>query len=105
MVPVDFHQWKQNIRQVLLTKANAADDEWDPFVAAWLCYARSIDGIENNQLLLDLLDRMRRWLEEDVWSYERSLGASSSVFVAFQEEGGLAAAGINDSIREQGGCS
>lgn len=87
MVPVDFHQWKQNIRQVLLTKANAADDEWDPFVAAWLCYARSIDGIENNQLLLDLLDRMRRWLEEDVWSYERSLGPVALCLWLFKKKG------------------
>lgn len=87
MVPVDFHQWKQNIRQVLLTKANAADDEWDPFVAAWLCYARSIDGIENNQLLLDLLDRMRRWLEQDVWSYERSLGPVALCLWLFKKKG------------------
>lgn len=74
MVSINFHQWKQNIRQVLLMKARVIADEWDPFIAAWLCYALSLDGFENNQPLLDLLDRLKRWLKEDVWSYERNLG-------------------------------
>lgn len=88
MVPVNFYQWKQNIRQVLLIKAETIDDEWDPFVAAWLCYALSIEGIENNQPLLDLLDRMRRWLEqEDVWSYERNLGPVALGLWLFKKTG------------------
>lgn len=74
MVPLNFHQWKQAIRLALLAKAETVATAWDPFEAAWVCYALSIDGIEYNQPLLDLLDRMRRWLEEDVWSYERNLG-------------------------------
>lgn len=75
MVPVNFHQWREDTRRVLLRKAEATNDGWDPFIAAWLGYAFSIDGLENNQPLLDLLNRMERWLEEDAWSYERNLGA------------------------------
>jgi uncharacterized protein (TIGR02391 family) len=74
MVPVNFHQWKQDIRQILLAKSEIVTTEWDPFVAAWICYALSIDGIPNNQPLLNLLDRIKRWLEEDPWSYEKNLG-------------------------------
>lgn len=74
MVPVNFHQLKQNIRQALLARAQELETYWDPFVAAWLCYALSTDGTENNQPLRNILDRMRRWLEEDAWSYERNLG-------------------------------
>lgn len=75
MVPVNFHQWKQDIRQAILAKAEVMASEWDPFVAAWLCYALSMDEIQNNQPLLNLLERMKRWLEEkDAWSYERNLG-------------------------------
>lgn len=74
MVPLNFHRWKQDIRQVLLARGETISSEWDPFVAAWLCYALSVDGIENNQPLLSLLDRIRRWLEEEAWSYERNLG-------------------------------
>jgi len=74
MVPVNFHQWKEEIRRVLFRKTEAINDGWDPFIAAWLGYAFSIDGLENNQPLLDLLNRMERWLQEDVWSFERNLG-------------------------------
>jgi uncharacterized protein (TIGR02391 family) len=75
MVPVNFHQWKQAIRQILLAQSEMVTTEWDPFVAAWICYALSTDGIANNQPLLNLLDRMKRGLEEDAWSYERNLGS------------------------------
>lgn len=87
MVPVNFHQWKQDIRQVLLVKAETIASEWDPFIAAWLCYALSTDGIENNQPLLNLLDRMRRWLEEEAWSYERNLGPIALCLWLFKETG------------------
>nr|BAL57128.1 hypothetical conserved protein [uncultured prokaryote] len=87
MVPVNFHRWKQAIRQVLLAQAETVEDEWDPFVAAWLCYALSLDGIENNQLLTGLLERMKRWLEEDAWSYERNLGPIAFALWLFKERG------------------
>ncbi|GIV89160.1 MAG: hypothetical protein KatS3mg055_1678 [Chloroflexus sp.] len=87
MVPVNFHQWKQAIRQALLAQAEKAKDEWDPFIAAWLCYALRLDGIENNQPLTALLERMKRWLEEDVWSYERNLGPIALALWLFKERG------------------
>lgn len=87
MVPVNFHQWKQAIRQVLLAQAETVEEEWDPFVAAWLCYALSMDGIENNQPLTSLLEQMKRWLEEDAWSYERNLGPIALALRLFKERG------------------
>jgi uncharacterized protein (TIGR02391 family) len=74
MVPVNFHQLRQDLRQVLLATADQMAIEWDPFLVAWLCYALSTDGIQNNQPLQNLLDRMRRWLQEEAWSYDRNLG-------------------------------
>lgn len=74
MVPVNLHEWKEEIRRVLFTKANAMSEDLDPFIVAWLGYAFSVDGLENNQPLLDLVNRMERWLQEDAWSYERNLG-------------------------------
>lgn len=87
MVPVNFYQWKEEIRRALFRKAEAINDSWDPFIAAWLGYAFSIDGLENNQPLLDLLNRMERWLEEDVWSYERNLGAIALILWLLKKAG------------------
>lgn len=88
MVPVNFHQWKEEIRRALFRKVEAINDGWDPFIAAWLGYAFSIDGPENNQPLLDLLNRMERWLEEDVWSYERNLGPIALILWLLKKTGG-----------------
>ncbi len=87
MVPVNFYQWKEEIRRALFRKAEAINDSWDPFVAAWLGYAFSIGGLEHNQPLLDLLNRMERWLEEDVWSYERNLGPIALILWLIKKAG------------------
>lgn len=98
MVPVNFHQLRQNIRQVLLAKAQELETYWDPFVAAWLCYALSTDGIENNQPLRNILDRMRRWLEEDAWSYERNLGPVALSLWLFKKTGDLPQTEFRDQL-------
>lgn len=87
MVPVNFHKWKEEIQRVLFRKAEAINDNWDAFIAAWLSYAFSIDSIENNQPLLDLLNRMERWLEEDVWPYERNLGPIALILWLLKKTG------------------
>lgn len=87
MVPVNFHQWKVEIRRLLLRRAEAINEGWDPFVAAWLGYAFSVDGLEHNQPLLDLLNRMERWLEEDAWSHERNLGPIALILRLLKKNG------------------
>jgi len=75
MVPINFHQYRDEIRRVLLAKKEALANDWDPFVAAWICYALAVDGSENNQPLSELRDRLLGWLEtEDAWQYQRNLG-------------------------------
>jgi uncharacterized protein (TIGR02391 family) len=75
MVPIDFHRYRTEIRQVLLARLQSLANGWDPFVAAWICYALAADGIKNNQPILQLRERMQRWrLEEDVWKYTRNIG-------------------------------
>lgn len=87
MVPVNFHQLRQEIRHLLLARADLLATDWDPFVAAWLGYALSADEIENNQPLRNLLDRMGRWLQEDAWSYERNLGPVGFCLWLLQQAG------------------
>ncbi|GAB4370765.1 MAG: hypothetical protein Kow0042_13170 [Calditrichia bacterium] len=76
MVPVDFYKYRIELRRVLLTQMQSLADVWDPFIAAWTCYAVSADGIENNLLLAELCERMRRWIEEEnIWAVQRNIGA------------------------------
>lgn len=75
MVLVNFYRYQEELRRVLLAQKAALGDNWDPFVAAWIAYALAVDGGENNQPLLELRDRLQRWLDdEDVWRYQRNVG-------------------------------
>jgi len=77
MVPIDFHQYRIELRRILLERLASLSSEWDPFNAAWICYALSSEGIEHNQELIDLHNRMLRWLEEEkanLWEVQRNLG-------------------------------
>jgi len=86
MVSINFHQYRVDIRRALLATLQSLCNDWDPFVAAWICYALAVDGIENNQPLLELRERMRRWrLEEDVWKYRRNVGPIALVVWLFRD--------------------
>ncbi len=75
MVPVNFHQFRNELHRVLLDHVGSLSTTWDPFAAAWLIYALSADGVSNNQPLSELIGRMRRWVEEEsVWDAHRNIG-------------------------------
>jgi uncharacterized protein (TIGR02391 family) len=75
MVPIDFHQYRQQVKRALLAKKRSLDNEWDGFVAAWVAYALSQDGIANNVLLEELANRFEQWAGEDrSWESVRNLG-------------------------------
>ena len=76
MVPVDFHRYRIELRRNLLVRLELLASDWDPFVAAWICYALSAEGTEHNQELINLHNRMLRWIEErdNLWEKQRNLG-------------------------------
>jgi len=82
MVPINFYQYRAELRRSLLTRLESLSNDWDPFNAAWICYALSSEGIENNQELMELHNRMLRWLEEEkdnLWEVQRNLGPVAAV--------------------------
>lgn len=75
MVPVDFHGHRYKVKQVILARLDSLSREWDPFVAAWIAYAISLDGLQNNPPLEELADRLERWAAQDgSWQWQRNLG-------------------------------
>lgn len=76
MVPLDFHGYRLKIKRVILARLDSLLREWDPFVAAWIAYAISFDGLQDNPPLDDLADRLKRWAAQDSsWEQQRNLGA------------------------------
>lgn len=75
---LDFYQYRDEVKRAILHwKANLSSN-WDPFVAAWLAYALSQDGIENNPPLSELAGDLYRWSQEpQVWEFQRHLGPLS----------------------------
>jgi uncharacterized protein (TIGR02391 family) len=76
MVSINFHRYRDELQRILLDQAESLETEWDPFVAAWICYALSAEEMENNQSLTKLINRMQRWMKEDsdLWEIQRYLG-------------------------------
>jgi len=76
MVSIDFRQYKVELRKILLVRKESLEIEWDPFLAAWICYALSTDNTQNNCSLAELCEKMVKWIEEDtVWEMDRNVGA------------------------------
>jgi len=75
MVPINFHQYQRELKQALLVRRDQLGTEWDAFIAAWIAYALSREGIQDNVPLAELADTLRRWVSEDQsWKYHRNLG-------------------------------
>lgn len=88
MVPVDFYRYWSKLKQMILSKKELLASEWDPFVAAWVCYSLAIDGIGNNQPLIELCTMMEKWLTDDaVWDYRRNLGPIALIIWLWKERG------------------
>lgn len=78
MVPMrmDFYRYRDEAKRAILQRAARLDSVWDPFTASWLAYALGQDGFEGNPELLNLVQRLRHWAENDeVWTVQRNLGA------------------------------
>ena len=78
MVPVTFnlHSYKERVKQSIVQRAAAMDCGDYPLDWAWLTYALSQDGKENNPLFRESLAKLLSWASsESAWSQERSLAA------------------------------
>jgi len=75
MVPINFHQYREELKKVLLARRDQLDTEWDAFTAAWIAYALSQEGIQGNVPLKDIAGTLQRWSgEEQSWEQHRNLG-------------------------------
>ncbi|RLA96978.1 MAG: TIGR02391 family protein [Deltaproteobacteria bacterium] len=75
MVLINFHEYRKEIKRELLARKEALTHVWDGFVAAWVAYGLSMDGVENNLPLKDLVSRMEWWAaQKENWESQRNLG-------------------------------
>jgi len=75
MVPINFHRYRQELKQALLAHKERLSSEWDAFIAAWTAYALSQEGIQDNAPLEELAATLQRWIGEDQsWEHHRNLG-------------------------------
>lgn len=65
MVPIDFHKYRQELKTALLAKKKSLAEEWDGFAAAWIGYALSREGVEDNIPLRELSTRLKDWAKEN----------------------------------------
>lgn len=89
MVPVkvNFYQYRDEVKKALLREKARVDTDWDPFVAAWLAYALSRDGLKDNLVLSDLIGALHRWSQEqEVWESQRHLGPLSLLLYLYPTE-------------------
>jgi len=75
MVPINFHQYREELKKVLLARGDQLDTEWDVFTAAWIAYALSQEGIQGNAPLKEIAVTLQRWRDEEQgWEQHRNLG-------------------------------
>jgi len=75
MVPINFYEYRAQIKKALLARKASLASEWDPFLAAWIAYGLSANGVENNIPLSDLATWMERWAADTgIWEFQRNLG-------------------------------
>jgi len=75
MVPINFHQYREELKKVLLAWRDKLSTQWDAFTAVWIAYALSQEGLEGNALLEEIAGTLQRWRNEDEsWKYRRNLG-------------------------------
>lgn len=73
---MDFYRYREEVKQAILEQMARLDSEWDPFAGSWLAYALSQDDFEANQPLLELIERLALWTNEnETWTARRNLGA------------------------------
>jgi len=75
---VNFHQYREDVKKSVLTWLESIDVSVYPFDYAWLVYALSSDGVENNPFFDKYLTSLVSWSNSsEAWKYDRNLGALS----------------------------
>lgn len=75
MVPLNLYQYRNEIKQALLARKAAIDQEWDPFVASWLAYAFISESNSQSLPLREISQRLNIWAnDETVWEVRRNVG-------------------------------
>jgi uncharacterized protein (TIGR02391 family) len=77
MVPLrlNFYQYRGQVKRAILRTKAALGAKWDPLTAAWLSYALMQDGLDQNPHLLELIQSLERWAQENIQGMPRYLGA------------------------------
>ncbi len=77
MVPLrlNFYQYREQVKRAILQRKAALGAKWDPLTAAWLGYALMQDGLDQNPHLLDLIQGLERWAQENIQGMPRYLGS------------------------------
>jgi uncharacterized protein (TIGR02391 family) len=77
MVFIDFYYYQEEVKRALVNYINSLNDRWDPFMAAWISYAVSIEGTVDNFQFNKLYKRLLEWLtskSEEIWEQRRNFG-------------------------------
>jgi hypothetical protein len=75
MMPINVHQYREELKQALLVQRDQLATAWDVFAAAWLAYALSQDGLQGNAPLNEMAVSIQRWRDEEPWwEQHRHLG-------------------------------
>lgn len=73
---LNFHSYKEKLKQSIVRRKTTLDISAYPLDWAWLTYALSQDGIENNPLFSEALAGLLGWaFSESAWAQERNLAA------------------------------
>ncbi len=77
MVPLrlNFYQYREQVKRAILQRKATLGANWDPLIAAWLGYALMQDGLDQNPHLLELIQSLERWAQENVQGMPRYLGS------------------------------
>lgn len=75
MVPLNLYQYRNEVKQALLVRKAATDQEWDPFVASWLAFAFISESNPQSFPLREIFQRLDNWAhDETVWQFRRNVG-------------------------------
>lgn len=75
---INFHEYKTEIKRAIINRKDKIDTGNFPNDWAWITYALSMDGKENNPLFKDALNRLLRWaFSESSESQDRYLAPLS----------------------------
>lgn len=95
----NFHTYKEEIKGSILRWLGNIDVFEHQSDYAWLVYALSCDGVDNNPLFDKYFDSLRKWsLNDEIWKPDRNLSVLSIVSYLTQKKGSSEWQELSDRI-------